>query len=203
MKIKHLSRLALSLAALPLTLLACASDDETSTDTPRTDTPSIDTPSTGGALRPEASFAGCERGTLEPDLMTAPLAGPAVRDGALLPGAYVVSSTYLQLKTDAASRQLFEELVGPVLADLENRPGLMALSLGSSDACGTLRTLGAWQDDAAMIGFVTSPAHLTAMSRVTDLSRGGSVVTHWLGDEAAADWRSAARQLAADDGPQY
>jgi hypothetical protein len=189
----HVARSFLAaLAAVPLGLLGCASDDEASNDASQSD-----------ALQSEPRFAGCARGTLEPDLMSTPLAGPAVGDGALISGQYVVSSTYLQIRTDAASQQLFDELVNPVLADLANRPGLMALSLGRSEACGTVRTLAAWQDDAAMIAFVTGPAHLTAMRRVGDVSRGGSVVTHWLGDETAPNWASAARQLAADDGPLY
>jgi len=148
-------------------------------------------------------LAGCERGSIEPDFMAAPLAGPAIEAGGLAAGEYLISSTYLQLGQDAEAQQLFEMLIGPVVADLQTRAGLLALSLGSSAGCGTARTLAVWQDEAAMIGFVTGEAHGNAMARVGDVSRGGSVVTHWLGDEGSVDWAEAASRVGADDGPLY
>jgi hypothetical protein len=150
-----------------------------------------------------SELSGCTRGTLESDLQAAPLEGPGVSDGVLTPGEYVVSSTYLQIGTDAASRQLFEQLVAPVTAELQVRPGLLALSFGSSESCGTVRTLSVWEDDVAMLGFVTSTAHANAMARVTDISRGGSVVTHWTGGAATVNWPDAAQRLGEDDGPEY
>ena len=145
--------------------------------------------------------SACERGTLEPDFAAAPLAGSAVDAEGLRAGQYIVSSTYLQLRPGA--RQTFDGLIGPLVEDLETRDGLLALSLGGSEACDALRTLSVWRDDAAMIAFVTGSAHATAMSRVTDLSRGGSLVTHWLGDEGSATWEVAARELGAIEGPLY
>jgi len=145
--------------------------------------------------------SACERGTLEPDFAAAPLAGSAVDAEGLRAGQYIVSSTYLQLKPDA--RETFSGLVQPVLEDLETRDGLLALSLGQSEACDVLRTLSVWRDDAAMVAFVTSAAHTAAMSRVADLSRGGSAVTHWLADEDGATWEVAARQLEGAEGLLY
>jgi hypothetical protein len=60
-----------------------------------------------------------------------------------------------------------------------------------------------WRDDAAMLEFVIGDAHSTAMQAVSELSRGGSVVTHWSGDEKTAAWKSASEHLARDDGPEY
>jgi hypothetical protein len=74
---------------------------------------------------------------------------------------------------------------------------------GQSEACCVARTLAVWQDDMAMLSFVASAAHTAAMARITDLSRGGSTVTHWLGDEASVDWAAAARRIGEDDGPLY
>jgi hypothetical protein len=145
--------------------------------------------------------ATCERGALETDFRAAPLAGAGVDSSGLRAGEYIVSSTYLQLKPDA--QQTLEGLLQPVLEDLQTRDGLLALSLGQSEACGALRTLAVWRDDAAMIAFVTSPAHTSAMSRVTDVSRGGSVVTHWLGDATSATWEAAAQELGSVEGPLY
>jgi hypothetical protein len=206
-----------------LSVLACSSHDDAASDAdglapsandgvddPLDDDPPSGTASGDGTPSAESDpvtnpseLSGCTRGTLEPDLQAAPLDGPGVSDGVLTPGDYVVSSTYLQIGSDAASRQLFEQLVAPVTAELQVRPGLVALSFGSSESCGTVRTLSVWEDDVAMLGFVTSTAHTNAMARVTDISRGGSVVTHWTGGAATANWPNAAQRLGEDDGPEY
>ena len=112
-----------------------------------------------------------------------------------------MSSTYLQLKPAQQGR--FQELLEPIETDLASRDGVVALSFGGSPACGTARTLAVWRDEAAMFAFVTGEAHSAAVSAIDELSRGGSVVTHWAGDESSATWEAAAAQLAADDGPTY
>jgi hypothetical protein len=207
------NRYHLAVTVAGLLLAACSSDDDGGSETSDgTEPPGPETPSGGdvetndeseGSLDPEVTLATCERGRIEPDLMSAPLAGPALVDGVLPRGQYLISTTYLQLGQDAESQQLFQSLIGPVVADLQTRPGLLALALGTSAACGTARTLAVWEDDAAMIGFVTGEAHGNAMARVTDVSRGGSIVTHWVGDESSAAWSQAATRIAADDGPFY
>jgi hypothetical protein len=220
MTLRYLSMISLC----SLSVLACSSNDDDAAgdadglapaanggvDEPADDDPPSGTASGDGTPSNESEPAAdptelsdCTRGTLEPDLQAAPLDGPGVSDGALIPGDHVVSSTYLQIGRDAASRQLFEQLVAPVTAELQVRPGLLALSFGSSESCGTVRTLSVWEDDVAMLGFVTSTAHANAMARVTEISRGGSVVTHWTGDAATANWPTAAQRLGEDDGPEY
>jgi quinol monooxygenase YgiN len=196
----------------PLTILlamallhACAQDDSKSSSAP------IMQPAGGSSATPGApvvteapgddAFAGCARGTLEPDMNASPLAGSAVRGGALEPGDYLLSSTYLQLKPEKLDR--FQELLAPIETDLGSRDGLVALSLGGSPACGTARTLAVWRDDAAMFAFVAGEAHSAAVRAIGELSRGGSVVTHWTGDQTSATWEVAAGHLAADDGPSY
>jgi len=208
MNIRSLTQLSFMPLAASLALLACGSDDDTTSDlsanealTSDDTTPDDDTTPANDPSEPATPPASCARGTLEPDFTSAPLAGAAVDADGLRPGQYIVSSTYLQLNPDA--RATFDQLIGPVLADLETRDGLLALSLGQSEACVALRTLAVWRDDAAMIAFVTSPAHTAAMTRVTDISRGGSVVTHWTGDATSATWTVAAEELAASDGPEY
>lgn len=150
-----------------------------------------------------ASFAGCSRGALEQDFAAAPLAGAGVVDGKLRAGDYVISATYLQLRQEPAAQQRFGELMGPIMAELQTRPGLVAISLGSSSRCGVARTLSVWQDDIAMFGFVASEAHGAAVSAVREVSRGGSLVTHWAGDAAQATWSAAAEHAAQEDGPFY
>ena len=204
--------LASMTALLPLVsslgLLACGSDDDTGSDVaadpaiaPDDTTSADDTSSTDELSEAVTPPASCQRGTLEPDFAAVPLAGAGVDESGLRAGQYIVSSTYLQLNPDA--RHTFDQLIGPVLEDLQTRDGLLALSLGQSEACVALRTLAVWRDDAAMIAFVTSPAHTAAMAGVTDVSRGGSVVTHWAGDEGSARWAVAAEELGAREGPEY
>ncbi|MEY4511492.1 MAG: hypothetical protein RLZZ450_3614, partial [Pseudomonadota bacterium] len=71
-------------------------------------------------------FADCSRGTLEQDFGAAPLAGAGVVDGKLRAGNYVISATYLQLRQEPMAQQRFGELMGPILAELQTRPGLLA-----------------------------------------------------------------------------
>ena len=152
---------------------------------------------------PAPSASACTRGTIESDFNATPLDGAGVQDGNLPPGAYVLSTTYLQLRVDPASQQRFGELMGPILADLQTREGLLAFSLGNSAECGSARTLAVWRDDVAMFGFVTGDAHGTAMASIGEVSRGGSIVTHWAGDADEATWAKAADKLGAEDGPFY
>lgn len=140
---------------------------------------------------------------IEPDFAAAPLMGPNVRGDQLMPGQYIVSSTYLQLRTDPETRQKFGELMGPIMADLTTRDGLVALSFGDSKQCGTARTLAVWRDEEAMYGFVAGEAHLRAVQAIGQLSRGGSVVMHWTGDESTVSWSSAMNYLAEAEGPFY
>ena len=54
-----------------------------------------------------------------------------------------------------------------------------------------------------MFGFVTGKAHSQAMTAIDQLSRGGSVVTHWAGDSKSANWSNAMNYLAEAEGPFY
>lgn len=155
----------------------------------------------GSDAQPTA--AECERFELEPDFEGAPLTGPQVVAGELMPGDYIISSTYLQLRAEPDVRRKFGELMQPIMADLMTRDGLLALSFGDSKRCGTARTLAVWRDDVAMFGFVTGEAHGQAVQAIDALSRGGSVVMHWKGDQGSANWSSAMSYLAEAEGPFY
>jgi hypothetical protein len=148
-------------------------------------------------------FAGCERSVLESDFEAPPLQGAGAPDGQLPAGNYIISTTYLTLRQEGPAQMRFGELMGPIAADLAAREGLVAYSLGSSRSCGTARTLAVWRDDMAMIDFVIGPAHAAAVSSVRDVSRGGSIVTHWQGSEATASWTAAVDHAGAYDGPRY
>ncbi|MFP2927477.1 antibiotic biosynthesis monooxygenase family protein [Pyxidicoccus sp. 3LG] len=156
------------------------------------------------AVVQEDPLADCTRDRMEADLQDTPLAGAAVRaDGTLEPGRYIVSSTYLRLRPEPAALARFQELMGPISDSLRTQQGLVALQVASSERCGTARTLSVWRDEAAMYAFVTGSAHQAAVSSVREVSRGGSIVTHWADDERGATWSKAAGQLGADPGPFY
>ena len=173
----------LALLALP----ACDNDDEAPPATVQ-----------------EAPLADCTRDSLEADLRSFPLTGSAVRaDGTLEPGRYVVSSTYLRLRPEPAAQARFGELMGPISQSLQAQQGLVALQLATSERCGTARTLSVWRDEAAMYAFVVGDAHQAAIVSVEEVSRGGSIVTHWEDDERGVTWSTAAQRLGADPGPFY
>lgn len=158
---------------------------------------------------PDPVDPSCTRGSLEADFaVSAPMSGRAVgADGALAPPPagtkYVLSSTYLRLQKGERVAKRFRELMAPINAALATHDGLMAIQFAFSEKCTVARTLSVWRDEAAMYKFVGTQAHSAAVSEVSDVSRGGSVVTHWLGTEAEATWDVARARLGADDGPQY
>lgn len=162
-------------------------------------------------------FAACNRGTLETDLESqdaagnpAPprWAGPGVDQatGELIDdgSTYVVSATYLTIKPEGPAMQAFGEVIGPVVPELLGNPGVVAFQLASSTECSSARTFTVWRDEESMMAFVMSDAHAMASARVSEISRGGSVVTHWTGAVVAdITWETALTQLEADAGPFY
>lgn len=165
--------------------VACADDDAKPGDKPA----------------PVADFASCSRSLLEPDRGDdAALAGPGMNPdtGQLAAGSYLVATTYLALRPDKVARAL--ELGGPVVQSLFGMQGFVAFSTTQSSSCSTLRTLTIWQREEDMLTFVTSPAHVAAMSEVSELSRGGSSTVAWEGSEKDATWERAADYLAAETG---
>lgn len=159
----------------------------------------------------------CRRDVVEPDLSgqspdgsPAPIAwtGPGAdpETGELLPaeGTFVASTTYLALDGSPEAQARFGELMEPILGELFTNPDLVAVQLGMSPSCGTARTFAVWRSVEGMMRFVAGDAHSAAISSVGEVSRGGSVVTHWEGATIdSLDWEEATARLAADDGPTY
>jgi hypothetical protein len=162
------------------------------------DAASVPVSDPAGAVDP-----ACVSGTLEPDFQGMPLAGAGLVNGALPKGQYLISTTWLRLSSRPASQQLFGQVMAPILGDLAARDGLLASSLGQSARCGTARTLAVWRDAAAMMAFVTGPAHAAAIASVSTLSRGGSLVTHFADDGTGASWAHAAAVIGTVNGPTY
>lgn len=164
-----------------------------------------------------AGPAGCERGVLEDDLVGQTAEGdptPVVwigpgadpETGELLPeeGAFVVSATYLALDAAPEAQQRFGEVMGPIMGELFANPALVAVQLGTSPSCGTARTFTVWRSLEGMMSFVAGDAHMAAVASVGEISRGGSVVTHWEVDTLEGlGWDDATARLADVDGPMY
>lgn len=170
-----------------------------------------------GPMGPVFDRMRCRADVLQPDLVSQgpdgmPLdgiawSGPGV-DGAtglpIVPAGALVATTYLQLRTSSEAQAAFGEIAGPVAGTLQSAPGLVAVSLASSSSCATVRTLSIWENEDALIAFVASDAHATAIMRVAEVSRGGSITTHWTAaSDADGTWEMAAQRLAAHEGPVY
>lgn len=155
-------------------------------------------------------FADCSRDVIESDWKPAPLSGAGVdsKTGTLAPpksGSYIVSTTYLALKPGAETGQRFGALMGPIMARLKMQRGLAALTFATSEKCSTARTLSVWEDAESMYDFVASPAHMSAISSVGEVSRGGSLVHHYTETDAAraVSWSEVVAKLKTVTGPLY
>ncbi|AKF08469.1 antibiotic biosynthesis monooxygenase family protein [Sandaracinus amylolyticus] len=170
--------------------------------------PACDTGSSTADTRDASSpddAGACSPGVLEDDLESAfGLVGPGVdpETGELAPPGpegYIVSSTYGAAQPTAEAQARFGELIGDIVPELMNNPGVVAFELRSSASCGTGRTLAIWRDAASMYAFVASAPHATAMAEAADVTMPGFRTTHWMADDLAdASWTAAAEHVAAD-----
>lgn len=142
---------------------------------------------------------------VEDDFQSEPLAGAGYNPEQGLVGpqqdTYIASTTFLILKPDQGAR--FQELVGPIGADLQTREGLIAVAFGQSQKCGTVRTMAVWASEQAMGDFVLGDAHLAAMAEASVVGENGAV-THWevAADEIPMSW-DLARSKIAEVGALY
>jgi hypothetical protein len=155
----------------------------------------------GSVLPPNAD--GCNGYDLEADFTPSKMAGPGIVDGEIPPGDYIITTTYLRMKSGDAARQTFNGMVGGIITDLQARDGLVGYSLGLATGCDTARTLSVWASEEAMLEFVTGEAHYDAVRNVGEVSRGGSITVHFTGSEADATWDEAAKHFVGFSGPVY
>ncbi len=183
-------------------------DDEGSTDTGSATSESDGADETTGA----DPFAGCDRATLAADFGVVdpkgvpgpprwygpgadPKTGELLDDGET---TYFVTATYLALQADAFPA--FLELNPPLSAALFGNPGMVATQLGASFECNAARTFTVWADEAAMMEFIASEAHVAAVGAFPSLSRGSSTLSVWdeLVSPAAITWDEALSRIAAE-----
>lgn len=147
----------------------------------------------------------CKAEELEPDFalnsMLGPMGDPS--NWPDLPPDAIVASTYL--RNDATNDALFQELVGAVVGELmAPAPGLMGLSLAESEMCDTSRTLSVWANEEALTNFVLGEAHMNAINRVAEVSRGGSITTkRRVSELPTTDWEGFVPVFAEHTGPTY
>jgi hypothetical protein len=155
---------------LLLLCLGCGSDDKSDPDV--------------GEAKAELR---CVANVIERDLDMSPMGGSSVDEET---GTYklregeqvIVSSTYGIPVPGSDGKPLpasYQDLMGRIIGQLQQQPGLLALQLGTSDSCGSGRTLAVWESEEAMYAFVTSPPHMEAMTNVHKLVQPGYAVTHW------------------------
>lgn len=186
-------------------------DDDGSTGSAADDAPADDTAadddgtgagSTGGSGGPDlAELYACEEAELA---IAQPFGGPGFdpMTGELVNPAeeYVVSTTQLLPKPDAASQQAFLELTNGVVAQLMETPGFLGLSLALEPNCGFARTLTVWESEEAMFAFVGTGAHVEAMGQTFDVGVTGRV-TSWTApaEEMPPSWDDAIAKIAEVD----
>ncbi|MEL6189165.1 MAG: hypothetical protein AAFU79_31475, partial [Myxococcota bacterium] len=102
------------------------------------------------------------------------------------------------------SLQTFDQLSGAVIEELFRSPGMLGVSITGSMSCNTTRTLTVWATQADMFRFVASGAHVAAIGRVAEVSRGGSITETWpANDLPSLDWADVVPRFSEHDGPVY
>ncbi|HET6582384.1 MAG TPA: hypothetical protein VFG69_03030 [Nannocystaceae bacterium] len=137
----------------------------------------------------------------EDDIMILPWAGPAFDQAtgelvAPLPLPHVVATTAGWPKDDGWD--LLQSQTNIVIGDVFAREGLLGASFGISMACGSARTITMWEDEAAMLAFVTGEAHATAIATALSSTRAWET-THWseATDDQPPTWDRARAELDA------
>jgi quinol monooxygenase YgiN len=176
---------------------ACAADD----DDPAADDGADD--STSQSSAEESSSTGPDVMALyectEPIMDARPLSGPGYdpATGVITPmqDSYVISTTQILPRPEKQSD--FFALVGMVTADLDQRDGMIAYSLGLEPTCGFARTISVWRDEAAMMAFATGDAHMAAVGQSFDVGITGRVMHFTLpASEMPVTWDVAAARIA-------
>ena len=118
--------------------------------------------------------------------------------------SYIVHTTQIFVRPEQQER--FFELIGPVVLQLAETPGLIGYSLASDPKCGDSRTMGVWESEDAIYAFVGSGAHAEAMPHAVDISFTGRT-THWSAtaeEVNALDWPAVDAKLRElDPDPIY
>lgn len=112
---------------------------------------------------------------------------------------YVVATTYLPIKQEAESRELFDAHMEAIRAQLDGGvDGLIGVSFGTTVLGDEVRTLTVWRDTEALYGFMLGPVHAAAMEDAAAIEQPGTaMVTNWTAteDELPPTWAQARERL--------
>jgi len=159
---------------------------------------------TGGGIDVDALY-DCE----DPDFQVIqPLSGPGIdpMTGTLIEpmqASYALHTTQILVKPEALDQ--FFQLSGAVIQALATTEGLVGYSLAMEPNCGFSRTMGVWESEQAMLAFVASDAHATAMAHTTEVSVTGRT-TAWTvtAAEMPLTWEMALAAIAdVEPSPVY
>jgi quinol monooxygenase YgiN len=151
---------------------------------------------TGGDIDIDALY-DCVESDLQ---VIQPLSGPGIdpMTGTLVPpmqDTYVLHTTQILVKPDK-----LEDFLGlnvPIFEQLGQTEGLVGFAIAMEPNCGFSRTMGVWESEAAMYGFVTSGAHLQAMAQTTEVSITGRTTSWTVSvDEMPLTWDMAIAAVA-------
>lgn len=136
----------------------------------------------------------------EDDFAPTPFMGPAFDEAGqpieALPTPHIVATTAGWARPEPEHQEALGAASGAVSEAVFASPGLLGVSFGGSEACGTARTLSLWTDEAALMAFVTGEAHRSAMPIVPRATLGWET-THWTETSPApTTWQQARSALA-------
>jgi heme-degrading monooxygenase HmoA len=136
-----------------------------------------------------------------------PFEGPGFKNGEVTTkaeGPFLAATTHLILEDGDEAQKAFDENMEAINAVLLDQPGLVGVSLAGKPFTREYRTLSVWETEEAMLAWVTSEAHATAMADVGDkmvLGRG----THWSieKDQMPPAWDDAKQRLDGSEPGAY
>jgi hypothetical protein len=134
---------------------------------------------TGAKDDPFDALVQCD----ETDFVGSPFMGPAFDPEtgeplAPLQPPYVVAATLGWPKPEPAAYEALGNHSEQSINDVLTREGLLGVSVGTSEACGSARTLSLWADEASLRAFVMGKVHRAAIGVVPTAMQAWAT-THW------------------------
>ncbi|MEN0066579.1 MAG: hypothetical protein AAGA48_30880 [Myxococcota bacterium] len=128
--------------------------------------------------------------------------GPGYEDGTLVTeaeGPFVAVATYA--RRAAGERGRFNGYVSDISTQLDGTVGLVGYALRGELPGREVWTITVWEDEAAMMDFVTSGAHLTAMGSANEVvAEFDSAMFEVDADDLPLDWSTILERL--DEAPE-
>jgi heme-degrading monooxygenase HmoA len=117
-------------------------------------------------------------------------------------GPFLVVATHTRVAK--GERRAFGDHVDAIKTQLDGQPGFIGQSLRANMPGRERWTMTVWEDEASMLAFVVSDAHLAAMGQSTTVIDGVYSAAWWVdAEELPVSWSDAVEKLneAAPDEP--